>query len=273
MTVHVDFYRNKHFGGAVDPFTSKGRYHGVIFGSKFRNRISSLRAHASGNSGQVYAFTEDNFLGPYVSCNLGNGGTSAWDSLGGLNNDIESAVMINRGKNEVTLGLKEQMAPDFAAAMDKKLANTPVSRKGDPLVYTRFWPGYSPDKVFVSLQQGLHVEVPGILPDYQAEVRYDIYLYLNKNGKVRGYVAWVYVWVEGGILSHKIHDALQPQLVAGASELNSKLQAKLAVFQGFTFTSLYLLPGPPPLSPSKALGEMHNSSDDSTLVLAPNPLA
>ena len=69
--------------------------------------------------------------------------------------------------------------------------------------------------IFVSIEQDLNVELDW-WPDYDAQVRYDIELVLTADGHIDGYVAWVYVWVEGGIFSGDIFDSLQPQLVAGA---------------------------------------------------------
>jgi hypothetical protein len=271
MAVHVDFYKNKNFGGSVDPFTrsNTSRYLWIVFGSSFGDAISSFRANAyGGKNGNVFAFMGNHFLGDYMSLNMKDGGTSWWNVIGSAHNDdISSAILVNREKSEFATGLKEQMAGDFSTALDAKLKGTQVSRSGAPRIFSNFWPGHDPNKTFVSIEQDLHVTLDW-WPDYDAQVRYDIYLYLNGSGKVQGYVAWTYVWVEGGIFSGDIFDSLQPKLVAGASELTTKLQQKLAIFQGFTFSTLYLLPGPPP---SNAFGDVRNAKDDATLVLAPKP--
>lgn len=271
MAVHVDFYRDKNFAGAIDPFTrSNGsRYLWIVFGSTFGDEISSFRANAfSGKNGNVFAFMDNHFTGDYMSLNMNEGVTSWWSYVGSAHNDdISSAILVNREKSEFSTGLKDQIAGDFATQMDAKLKGTQVSRKGAPRIYTNFWPGYDPNKNFVSIEQDLNVALDW-WPDYDAQVRYDIYLYLNAAGKVQGYVAWTYVWVEGGIFSGDIFDSLQPKLVAGAADLTTKLQQKLAIFQNFTFNTLYLLPGPPP---SSAFGDIRNAKDDSTLVLSPKP--
>jgi hypothetical protein len=271
MAIHTDFYIDINFGGSVDSFTldNSWRYSWVVFGSKFRDNISSFRSTAyDGFNGNAYAFTGNHFLGGYLALNMSDGGTSWWNYVGSaLNDKIESAILVNRNSNELVVGLKEQIADDFVTGMDEQLAGTQVSRNGDPRIFTTFWPGYDPDKSFVSIEQDLNVALDW-WPDYDAQVRYDIYLYLDNVGTVRGYVAWVYVWVEGGIFSGDIFESLQPRLVSGADTLTSRIQEKLAIFSSFHFSSLYLLPGP---RPSGNFGDIHDAHEDSTLVLWPRP--
>ena len=271
MAVHTDYYIDINFGGDVDSFTldDSWRYLWVVFGSKFGNNVSSFRSNSyDGYGGNSYAFTGNNFLGTYLALNTQDGWTSWWSYVGdSLNDRIESAILVNRNSNELVVGLKDQISADFASGMDDQLNGTQVSRVGDPRVFTTFWPGYDPDKIFVSIEQALHVSLDW-WPDYSAQVRYDIYLYLDGAGVVQGYTAWVYVWVEGGIFSGDIFDSLQPKLVAGASTLTSKIQEKLAIFASFHFQSLYLLPGP---APSGNFGDIHDAKEDSTLVLWPKP--
>ncbi|MFP5390941.1 MAG: hypothetical protein ACLGI6_05260 [Gammaproteobacteria bacterium] len=268
MAVFAEFYKHANFGAPVETFNldNNWRYLWVKFGSRLRNEISSLRANAyAGTAGNVYAFTERNFLGNYASLNMRPGWTSWWSYVGGArNDDIESAILVNRyASGEIVISLREQIAPEFTTQLDRRLAGTQVSRKGDPRIYTLFWPGHDSSKIFVSIEQDLNVELDW-WPDYDAQVRYDIELVLTASGHIDGYVAWVYVWVEGGIFSGDIFDSLQPQLVAGAGPLTEALRAKLAIFSGFTFQDLYLLPGPPP---SDAFGDLRNAKDGSTLVL------
>jgi hypothetical protein len=265
MSVHTEFYKDINFGGAVDTFDSNYRYFWIKFGSSFKNEISSFRANAYGGfNGNVYGMTENNFLGNYASLNMQENSTSWWSNVGGaLNDDIESALLINRNKDELVMELKSYIIPDFISGMDEKLSGTQVSREGDPRIYTTFWPGYDSSKNFVSIEQNLHVSIDW-WPDYEAQVRYDIYLYLDGAGHINGYVAWVYVWVEGGIFSGKIFNDLQPKLLAGASTITEKIQSKLSLLSFAKFNGLYLLPGP---KPSNSFGDMGDTKSNSTLVL------
>ena len=267
MAVYSEFYKDINLGGSMESFTldDNWRYWRIHFTGNWNDEISSLRANAyAGYNGNVYAFTEGNFLGEFAALNMDEGWTSWWSFVGGdMNDRISSAILVNRNKDELVISLKDQIASTFISGMDDALRGTQVSRKGDPRVYSLLWPGNDPTRKFVSIEQDLNVALDW-WPDYDAQVRYDIYLYLDGNGSVQGYVAWVYVWVEGGIFSGDIFNSLQPKLVAGASTLTSQLQTKLAAFADFKFSGLYLLPGPPP---PHSFGEILDAKSDSTLVL------
>jgi hypothetical protein len=268
MAVFAEFYKHISFGPPVETFNlaNDWRYRWIVFGSTLGNEISSLRANAyGGTNGNVYAFTEGNYLGNYAALNMDEGWTCWWSYVGdGLNDDVESAIMVTRNRGgETVISLADQIAPEFATQLDARLAGTQVSRSGDPRVFTLFWPGHDPSRIFVSIEQDLHVSIDW-WPDYSAQVRYDVEVVLTADGHLDGFVAWVYVWVEGGIFSGDIYDSLQPQLLAGAGTLTEALRAKLALFGGFTFSDLYLLPGPPP---SSDFGDIRNARDGSTLVL------
>jgi hypothetical protein len=272
MAVSASFFKHSNFNGYSESFnlSNNWRYWWIKFGSGLRNEITSMRATAySGFDGNVYGFTRNDFLGQFASLNMGEGWTCWWSNVGGeLNDDIESALLINRNKSEFALELKGQISGTFKTELDKALADSQAKRNGEPRVYSVFWPSYDPSKKFVRVEQNLTIELDW-WPDYDARIRYDVYLYLNSAGKVQGYVAWAHTWVEGGIFSGDILDELHPKVVAGASDLNGAIQDQLAVFSFFTFSSLYLLPGPqPPMPPpSSNFGRIGNALDDATLVL------
>jgi hypothetical protein len=267
MSIYAEFYEHKDLGGYMESFDlpNDWRYRWIHFGSKLGDEISSLRATASsGLNGNVYGFTQGDFLGKYAALNMDDGWTSWWSYVGGaLNDDIESAIVVNRNKGELVIGLKDQISDSFASGMDAALADTQVSRRGEPRIFTLFWPGHEPGKIFVSIEQDLAVALDW-WPDYDAQVRYDVEVSLDGGGHVQAYVAWVYVWVEGGVFSGDIFDSLQPQLVSGAAALNTQLQSKLAALSAFSFADLYLLPGSPP---SASFGDIAGAKDNSTLVL------
>lgn len=268
MAVLSQFYKHSNLGTPMEAFTlqSGWRYQWLVFGSTLSDEISSLRATAyGGNGGNVYGFTENHFLGNYASLNMRDGWTSWWSYVGGaLNDDIESAIIVNRNNSgETPIEVGTLVKQDFITKMDQAVAGTAVSRKGDPRIYSLFWPGHDPSKIFISIEQDLNVAVDW-WPDYDAQVRYDIYPYLSSTGRISAYVAWVYVWVEGGIFSGRIYDRLQPKLVAGASALNDAIRAKLGLLADIRFRDVYLLPGPPPTS---NFGDISNAKNGSTLVL------
>ncbi len=278
MTVYSEFFKHANFGGRRETFllNNNWRYYWIRFGSQLGDEISSMRARAyGGKNGNVYGFAKKGYLGDFASLNMAEGWTSWWSYVGSdLNDDIESALLINRDKSELTIELKDQISDPFIEGLDAEIRDTQVSRRGSPKIYSVFWPSYDPTRKFVRIEQNLRVALDW-WPDYDARVRYDIYLYLNASGGVGGYVAWTHTWVEGGIFTGDIIDSLHPKLVAGASTLTDQLQSQLALvnllaaFGGYSFKSLYLLPGKEPAMPppSSDFGRIGNAKENSTLVL------
>jgi hypothetical protein len=129
-----------------------------------------------------------------------------------------------------------------------------ASRQGDPIMTWEMWPqGVSyldPNARYLKIHQPIRINVPN-WPDYDASITYHIYLYLDPNGKMRGYCArWAY-WVEGGIKSGQIADRLEPSVKQGCGKLTQALSEKLDQYSDLSFSALYYLPGrqldyPPP---------------------------
>ncbi len=133
MAVYAEFFKHANFSGYSESFTlgNSSRYWWIKFGSKLRNEITSMRANAySGFDGNVYGFTGNDFLGDYASLNMSEGWTCWWSNVGSkLNDDIESALLINRNKSEFAVELKDQIAGVFKSKLDEKLARDAGSQK------------------------------------------------------------------------------------------------------------------------------------------------
>jgi hypothetical protein len=268
MAVFSQFYKHSNFGAPVESFDLQNgwRYQWIQFGSTLGDEISSLRATAHGGSpGNVYGFTERSYLGNYAGLNMNSGSTSWWSYVGsGLNDDIEAAIVVNRNASgELVINLRDQIQQEFINQFDAAVSGTQASRKDNPRIFTLFWPAHDPGRIFLSIEQDINVAIDW-WPDYDAQVRYDVVVYLTSQRTVDAYVAWVYVWVEGGVFSSRVYNALQPKLVAGATTLTNALRARLALLSGFRFWDLYMLPGPPP---SSSFGDIRNAKEGSTLVL------
>ena len=105
MAVFCEFFEHSNFAGDSVSYIADNnwRYHWVKFGSALGNEITSLRANAySGTGGNVYGFSERDFLGSFASLNMAQGWTCWWSNVGGaMNDDIESALLVNRNSNGV----------------------------------------------------------------------------------------------------------------------------------------------------------------------------
>lgn len=278
MSINCTFYEHQDFGGASRAYTltNDWRYWWVKFGSDLGNEITSFRANAyGGRDGNVYGLTNRDFTGRFASLNMVEGWTCWWKNVGGdLNDDIESALLVNRDKDEFVLGLTDLIKEGFKTQLDEKLAGRDVRRNGDPTISAVFWPTYDPSRKFVRINQNLTVELDW-WPDYDASISYDIYFYLASDTEVRAYVAWIHSWVEGGVYSDDIIDELHPQAVDAAGQIDTVLAEKLplltlvAAFRRKTFRQLYLLPGTEPAMPppSTNFGRSGDSNEDCSLVL------
>ena len=277
MTVNCTFYEHSNFNGRSENFflNDSWRYWWIKFGSPLRNEITSFRANAGGGyaAGNVYGFTSRDFKGDFASLNIPRGWISWWSNVGGaMNDDIESALLINRNEDEQVLEVADLIRDPFIGQLDEALAGEDVSRSGDPKIFANFWPSHDPNRKFVSIEQKLRVHI-NWWPDYDAKIRYDIYLYLDGN-EVKGYVAWASTWVEGGIFTGKILDQLHPKVVDGMRPLNDELERQLpllsliALVRG-PFRRLYLLPGQEPIMPppNSNFGRIGNYAEDCCLVI------
>ena len=276
MACFAEFFEHQNFAGYREQFTltNSWRYWWIKFGGGLSNKITSLRANAyAGFDANVYGFTNGDFLGRYAALNMAEGWTCWWNNVGGLNDDIESALLINRNKLELVMALRDQIAPDFAAQFDAEAAGQKVSRRGDPRVYAVFFPSFDSNATFVRIEQDLTVQLDNWW-DYDAQVRFDIAMGLSGN-MVNAHVAWVHTWVEGGIFSGSISGNLHPKMVAAAGTLNAKLTDKLALLNlgialaGYRLGQLYLVPGRKPLfpPPSSNFGHQGNATEDCCVVL------
>jgi hypothetical protein len=273
MSIHASFFKDKNFGGAFDTedLDDSKRYHWVKYGSNFGDEISSFRAHAFGNhggGGNVYAMTERDFTGKYISLNIKKGKFANWASVGAaLDDNIESVIMVNRNANELVireLGL--MIRDDFAETLNHFFFGTSIFGEGEPQVFTTFWPGYDPTHNFVSIRQVLLIKLDN-WPDYEATFQYDLLFSLDKSGHLQFRVKWTHIWVDQGLMSNHVLNQIKPTLLnVNIEELGVNLRFRLSS-QGLSSVKckgLYLLPG---AGPSEALGDKGDTKEDSTLVL------
>lgn len=279
MSMDCTFYKHDNFRGTrrTHDLPSSWRYKWIRFGSALKNEITSIRArnHSGGPDAHMFAFTKRDFLGEYASLNVPNGWTCWWNHVGSSrNDDIESALLINRSNDEFVLGLTDVLADPFSTELAAALQGEDASPRGNPRIYGTFFPSWDPSRVFVTIEHDLRVDVPW-WPDYDARLRYDIRFYVNSSNQVRAYVAWIHTWVEGGVFSGKILDQLHPQVVAGAPALNDALAGQLPLLDLLTAfrggaQDVYLLPGREPdmPPPSSEFGVKGTAKEDCQLVIS-----
>jgi hypothetical protein len=289
MPVTATLWEHINFQG--HSFTSDSgtfRYFWNTWGG-FNDRFSSMRAWTRGHRGNVYAFEHIDFSGRFAALNVGGGFSSAWWSYFGrdFNDQVSSSLIVARApqEDETEVALRGNVTGQFTSLFDARTRGRPVSRNGDPRVYVTFFPSYDRDRVFLTINQGLTVQVR--IPvkvkikmpdpfrdidieeavrwsDYAANVRYDIQFFVTQDGVLHARTAWSHVWVEAGPFSQNVHDDLAPSLHAAKPDLTSAFESALAQFSRFRFADVYLLPGSAP--DMNQFGSFGRYDDDVTLV-------
>lgn len=237
------------------------RYRSVAgIGDSYNDQISSLHVGSSANDkGEVILFEHDRFVGRYARFVGKPGSTVPINYVGGFMNDRTSSVLIvRRADKEVSiplgsLGFREKIA-EYADSVPK------ISLRGKPILTWDMWPSFDSNKELIYLRIPVEVDVPNWW-DYDAEIRYWLYSYVDTAGSLRAYVASYGCWVESGVKSGKIADAIMEQLPSTVNKINTELSNALGKITPLLgpLASRYLLPGT-----AAATG---HTEDDVTIVL------
>ncbi len=236
--------------------------------------ISSLYVDASSTEvgGNVFLFQHDRFNGRYANfpTTPGAPSTARFTSFVGdfINDRTSSILVVRRYANELvpialgSLGLRDEIA-EYAGAVPR------VSLRGDPVITWDMWPEgptsgsdphpNEPNRRYIYLRVPVEIDVPNWY-DYDADIRYWIYVYVSADGNLHAYVDYYGAWVEGGVKHDSILDRLMDALPDTVGEVNTRLADALGIAALFAPYSLqYFLPGT-----AAATG---NTNDDVTLVL------
>jgi hypothetical protein len=236
--------------------------------------ISSLYvdASATGVGGQVILFQHDRCVGRYATFPTmpGAPSTAAFTPYVGdfINDRTSSILIVRRFNNELppialgSLGLRDEIAT-FAGSVPR------ISLRGNPIITWDMWPEgpetgsdphpNAPSKRFIYIKIPVEVDVPNWL-DYDAEIRYWIYLYVDSAGTLRGYVDYYGAWVEGGVKHDSILDRIMDALPGTIGTINARLNDALSMAAAFgPFNQQYFLPG--------TASNSGNTNDDVSLIL------
>jgi hypothetical protein len=206
-------------------------------------------------------FQDKNFRGRYGRF-VGTPGTTEYTNyVGSFLNDRTSSILSVRRFNpekEVvvslgSLGLREKIT-EYADGIDR------VSLRGNPILTWDMWPSFSPSKRYIYLRIPVRIDVPNWF-DYDAEIRYWIYLYVNSAGNLIAYVDYYGCWVESGVKSGSISDKIMEALPGTLGTINTELANSIGLVAPLLgpLERQYFLPG--------TAGSTGNTDDDITLVL------
>ena len=228
------------------------------------DRISSFEfgTSAAEQGGRLILFQDSQYRGRYAMWDLGSGATLRRPNLSAqsFNDKTSSALLVRRFSNEMgPLALGDLGTPSLRDQISAAVASTPhLSPRGDAIITWDMWPSFSPSRKYVYVRVPVVVDIPHWF-DYDAEIRFWIYFYVDSGHKIRGYMNWYGAWVEGGILTDKVLDRLMDEIPAASGQINAMIAEALEMVNLFNFVGLYYLPGT-----AAATGRV---TDDVSLVL------
>ncbi len=222
---------------------------------RLHDRISSLYIQASAaeeRGGEIILFEHDRFFGRFARFATNPGKPSERVNVpfvsGFINDRTSSILMVRHFKNEIgpfLIGdffLRDEIKKSIESQKQIRL-------RGNPIVTWDMWPDgtnnhpNAPNQKFIYIRIPIRVDVP-IFPDKDAEIRLWLYLYIDKNGRVQGYLAAYGAWVEAGWKSRRVLDELMKRLREAAPEINVKITAFITIFRLLEpYARLYYLPG------------------------------
>ncbi len=267
MAVVATLWENANFNGfALTSNTGSSRYFWYKYGAH-NDFFSSMRAWANdGSRGNAYAFDNIDFTGRFAALNVGGRYSSAWWSYFGddFNDVVSSSLVVRRQaeNEEIEVALGSLVKAQFASLFDKKAAGTAISRTADPKVFMNYHPSFAPNNYFATIHQDLNVSIPHWF-DYSAYVRYHVQFDVA-NGSVQGWVAWVTVWVESGVISGTVFNRIQPPLFNAHTDITAAISSAMSLFSNSN-ADVYLLPGKRP--DMNQAGFKGNYDDDVVLVV------
>lgn len=212
------------------------------------DRISSLNLGASSweSGGYAILFQDSGYKGRYALFQSIPGQVVQIPNLAAeeFNDRTSSILLVRRFAVELPpLALGNLGSPSLRDQLAEMVENAPrLSLRGDPIITWDLWPSFSPSRKYVYLRAPVRVDIPNWF-DYDAEVRFWIYFYINSSGKLRGYLDWYGAWVEGGAKTDDILDRLSDGLAESVGEINSRITEAVETFEACTFVRLYYLPG------------------------------
>ena len=269
-------YEDRDFGGRILFFSE---FFGVIYKaisdlpSPYRDSFSSIQVGASTTEvgGTVLLFENDRYFGRYARFDATPGAIVNTRHVGGFIEDRTSSVLlVRRFDPELPpMPLGNLVSKDEIKDLVKSKSG--IRPRGEPVITWDMWPtgpeqgGYdthpnAPDMAYVALKIPITVDVPNWVFDYDAEIRYWLYLYVDAAGVLQGYVNQYGAWVEGGILTGSVLSELMGRLPPTVDDVNSRLAAALALANlAGPFGMLYYLPG--------RFDSQGSTDDDVTVVL------
>jgi len=220
--------------------------------------ISSLYfgAAPSEAGGNVILFENIRYEGQYLNFTvIPEPQTQDVNYVGDAFNDITSSSLIVRRfpKESTPISLAALVPQDQITQI--VLQQKGVSPAGAATFTWDMWPTgpssgsddphpYQPDRTYIYVIAPITVSTPWPYPNYYAQVRYWIYLYVDQNGQINGYVDYYGAYAESGAIHDSVVSGLMGRIPGTIKAVNALVGKALTVANAvgrWRFT--YYLPG------------------------------
>jgi hypothetical protein len=233
----------------------------------FNDCISSVQTGCSSEEtgGTLVLFERYRYSGRYWRIDSDPSSNVDIPYVGNFINDKTSSVLLIRrfGSDLTPTPIGDLVSRDDIKAFVK--ATPGIELRGEPILTWDMWPEgedwhpNEPDKAYIYIKIPIVVDVPNWF-DYDAEIRYWVYLYVDSAGTLQGYVDYYGAWVEGGIITDSVLNGLMNQIPTTLGGVSTLLGSALALGNAVgPFENVYFLPG--------HNDQQGNTDDDVTIVL------
>jgi hypothetical protein len=187
-------------------------------------------------------------------------------NLGDFNDKTSSMLMIRHTPPEfLPVSLADQARVDATAMVEEALSDVEeASLRGELGFSWEMWPSFDAANKFLRITIPLTIDVPNWPSDYKASITYYILLFIDGSGRLRGFVKWCGVWVEGGTWHNSVKWRLKGKAVNAMSTIDAELNSMLNELDFHEWTDYYYMPGTALIPPADYAGDTRT---DVTIVL------
>lgn len=200
-----------------------------------------------------YWFQNGFFTGPFHVLNqpYPDGGW-AWVSNG---SSSAATLVWNRQDNEVAIDVAPQLNTAAILAQIDALLSGGANRTSGIMAQGVFWPNvpyysknpgaHNNSDMLIRVYFDFEINTPWYCSNANGDIDYSLFLYLDGNGNLQGYVdGWWYNYNGGGpFCTGAINSSLNSAVPSGMGPLQTILDNALSLLSGSTFSMLYFLPG------------------------------
>ena len=269
--VAAEIFKDIEFGGS-NLFLSLplgGRYTGFqnLKQQHFNDEASSMTVSCSSDEflGDLFLFQDARYMGRYVKLETTAGVTTGELSISNfMDNKASSVLLYRRGQGEIAQSVGNVVSPSEIAPIINSQDH--LHSRGNPIFTWDLYPDGKDGHPNSSFMTYIYVRIPVTVDpphwafNYDAEIRFWIYAFVDEVGDLNFQVDYYGAWVEGGVISGKILSELMKKIPDSLDELEGLLMSASGIANlAAPFSEVYMLPG--------KNADQGSTQDDVTLVL------